>query len=642
MTRGVLRRIWLGNLVGLTLIACESGDADTGAEEASAHAHATQDAGADATTDAGDTDTDSTDAASGSASQEHKAAAEPGATLNKAPTEYPEDWDAVFVDAQSPPEDVEHGHETTLLEAGTTYGEQTLALPCDVSWERDVAVSLRDGTTIYLDILSPPDAGEKLPAIVAWSPYGKTLPGRSPTTVPLDWFSGIAKFEGPDAAFWVCEGYAIVNVDVRGAYNSEGKIQVFGSVDAGDGYDVIEWIAAQDWSNGNVGMHGASWLAMAQWNIAATNPPHLKAISPWNGQSDLYRNSLVQGGIPDTAFSAMVGGILVGDNGVESTVERLETHALWDQYWADKRPKVEDIKAAAYVGADIASALHTAGTLDGFRRLGSKDKWLRVNDTNEWYDQYTRDNEKDLLRFFDHYLRGIDNDWQDTPKVRVTVMDPGPDGDRKVNTPYEAWPLPDTEYKKLYLDGETGTLRAEAPETASTVSYDAESGQTTFSIRFEQDTQLVGYPMAKLYVATDDADDMDIFVLVEKLDKDGNPLLPSELAQMYFPMPPPGVPGRVRTSMRKLDKEMSTDYLPVLACDERQPLTAGELVSVDIPLMPTAMRWHAGEQLELTIAGTFVKGSGLPLTTINQGTHVIHTGGEHASYLQVPMVTFTP
>ena len=96
----------------------------------------------------------------------------------------------------------------------------------------------------------------------------------------------------------MCHDYVIVDVDARGAFKSEGDIQIFGEVDAGDGYDVIEWAARQAWSNGAVGMHGASWLAMAQWNIAATNPPHLKAINPWNGQSDLIEHG--------TFFSMMV------------------------------------------------------------------------------------------------------------------------------------------------------------------------------------------------------------------------------------------------------------------------------------------------------------------------------------------------
>jgi uncharacterized protein len=99
---------------------------------------------------------------------------------------------------------------------------------------------------------------------------------------------------------------------------------------------------------------------------------------------------------------------------------------------------------------------------------------------------------------------------------------------------------------------------------------------------------------------------------------------------------------RLRACMRALDSDKSTPYLPVHAFLEPKKLAAGEVVQLDIALMPTAMQWHKGQQLKLTLAGTYVKGSGLPLPTLNKGTHVIHTGGGTASYLQVPSVRWTP
>jgi predicted acyl esterase len=389
-------------------------------------------------------------------------------------------------------------------------------------------------------------------------------------------------------------------------------------------------------------MHGASWLAIVEWFIAATNPPHLKAIAPWNGQSDLYRNSIALGGIPDTAFSSAVGNTLVCPNGLEDTVAMTNGNPLFNGYWADKRAKVEDITAAAYVGADIATALHTAGTLDAFRRLGSREKWLRVNNTHEWYDQYTPENERDLLRFFDHFLKGTDNGWEQTPRVRVSPMDPGTGGTERPNTPYDSWPVPGTNHQKLYLAASGSSLSTKAPSTAERVSYPATKGSASFTVRFTEDTQIVGHLLARLYVEAVDADDMDLFVLVEKLDSDGTPLVPSQIATTYFPVPPPGAPGRQRVSLRALDAESSREDQPVHAFNAPQKLAPGEVVPVDIAIMPTAMRWHAGQQLKLTIAGAPVKGPNLPLKTLNVGTHVVHTGAERASYLQVPVVPWTP
>ena len=70
-------------------------------------------------------------------------------------------------------------------------------------------------------------------------------------------------------------------------------------------------------------------------------------------------------------------------------------------------------------------------------------------------------------------------------------------------------------------------------------------------------------------------------------------------------------------------------------------LKQGELVPVDIAIMPTALRWHAGQKLKLTVAGKYVKSPGAPLTTLNDGMHIVHTGGDQAAYIQLPVVPWT-
>lgn len=192
---------------------------------------------------------------------------------------------------------------TEILKKGTIRREGSKPLECDIIFERDVPVKLRDGVTIYTDIFRPVDASD-CPAIVVWSPYGKEIGGQQlddvphRSGVPLNATSGLEKFEGPDPAYWVKHGYAIINPDKRGAYNSEGDLLYWGHEDALDGCDVIEWVAQQPWSNGKVGMSGNSWLAVSQWFIAAENPEHLTAIAPWEGFSDHFRESSNRGGIP--------------------------------------------------------------------------------------------------------------------------------------------------------------------------------------------------------------------------------------------------------------------------------------------------------------------------------------------------------
>ena len=179
---------------------------------------------------------------------------------------------------------------TTVLPKGSVHREGALPLPCDVVFERDVAVPMRDGTVIYINIFRPV-GDDKVPAIVGWSPYGKEggfqtldqMPFRF--GIPVSALSDLQAWEGPDPAYWCRRGYAILNTDGRGAGNSEGNMSGWGEEDGRDGYDVIEWVAAQPWSNGKVGMYGNSSLAMSQWWIAAEQPPHLTCIAPWEGTS---------------------------------------------------------------------------------------------------------------------------------------------------------------------------------------------------------------------------------------------------------------------------------------------------------------------------------------------------------------------
>lgn len=556
---------------------------------------------------------------------------------NTAPTEYPAAWNVAYKNEAAIPASYQFGRSTTTLAKGSTYPPATMPLPCNITWDRDVPVTLRDGTTIYTDVLRPAGNDGKLPSIVAWSPYGKTIPSAPEPGVDPANFSGIAKGEGPDAAFWACRGYAVVNPDARGAFKSGGKLHFWGSVDAGDGYDVIEWIAKQSWSNGKVGMHGTSWLSIAQWFIAATKPPHLAAIAPWNGFNDMYRNSIALGGIPNAGFNDLVESGFTGESVYESASAMITNNPLINDYWKDKAANLESITVPAYVTADGVTTLHRTGALEGFRRLGSSQKWLRINNTTEWIDQYTPKYEEDLALFFDHYLTGASNGWENTSKVRISVSDPGHTD--PVDVPYTDWPIPSTAYTQLYLNAADGTLNPKAVASVGAATYDANSGQAQFKMAFTNDTQVAGYLKAHLWVEASGNDDMDLFVLVEKLAADGTVLVASPAAaQTYLPVPPPGAPGRLRVSLRALDATLSRPEWPVGSFDTAQKLTAGQIVPVEVQIMPEAMIFHAGEQIRLTVAGKPIKEQ-LPTPTLNKGNHIVHTGGAYDSYLQVPLVS---
>ena len=185
----------------------------------------------------------------------------------------------------------------------------------------DVPVAMRDGIEIYVDLFRPEAPAESLPVIVAWGPYGKHAPVKYDFFpnhgVDEAWVSRYAGFEAPDPVYWTRHGYAVINVDPRGMWNSQGDATFYSAQEASDVYDLIEWAGTQPWCNGKVGMSGVSYLAIVQWRAAGEHPPHLAAINPWEGVSDVYRDMGYHGGMPDNGFgpSGERGGSLTQTSG---------------------------------------------------------------------------------------------------------------------------------------------------------------------------------------------------------------------------------------------------------------------------------------------------------------------------------------
>ncbi len=521
----------------------------------------------------------------------------------------------------------------TILTKGTAFFKDSLPLPCDIRWERDVAVKMRDGTTLYADIFQPVE-DNKIPAILSWSPYGKTIPQEAPPGVAPGAVSGLQKFEGADPAYWCNHGYAVINVDSRGSFYSDGDIEFWGTSAANDCYDFIEWTAGQKWCSGKVAMSGNSWLGIIQWFAAAQNPPHLAAIAPWEGHIDLYRCDVLRGGIIDTAFNNFNTSTQIGQNYIEDMAVMAEKYPLMNGYWQDKRARLEDIKIPAYIVASWGG--HQ--TIDAYRCISSQEKWLRVHNTGEWPDYY--EYADDLRHFFDHFLKNEKNGWEKTPRVRLSILNPG--GTDQVNRPEKEWPLARTKYEKLYLDAAKGALSTNNVAAESFIRYKADDNhsEAVFTIDFKEDTEFAGYISLHLWIETDTADDADVFVLLHKLDAAGKPVVGGF---GYI-----GPDGRLRASHRRLDTSKSTPWFPYHPHDREELLKPGQAVPLDIEIRPLGKRWQAGEKLKLIIAGYNILGrfrggppggTSLPgPQTRNKGYHVIHTGGHYDSYLMMPRV----
>ena len=507
--------------------------------------------------------------------------------------------------------------------------------------ERDIAVAMRDGTTIYVDIYRP-KTDEKIPVIVSWGPFGKRpsegmdewkLMGVPPKAV-----STMAKFESADPGFWCHQGYAVANCDPRGVGNSEGDVSVFGLQDGRDGADFIDWVAEQEWCNGKVGMFGNSGVGMVQWRIAAEQPKHLECIAVWEGTGDHYRESLMVGGVPQPIFNEGIVSSVAAKNYVEDGGNMLILHPFMDEYWESKIPRWKNIKIPTYVCGGWCH-IHLRGSLEGFRRIRSRRKWLRIHRDMEWPDTYSPDNLMELKRFYDRYLKNIRNGWEFTPRVRHDLMD-AYGFDYISNKEENEWPIARTEYKKLYLDVANNALCEEETAEEKEFSYDPKSEEpVVFEYTFKEDTELTGYFKLHLNVECRGYDNMDLFFWIKKFKANGE-YVPVECMKEPYR----GAWGYYRATRRELDPELSTDFQPVQAHKKDELMEEGQIYPCDIEIWPHSRIWHKGEKLRLEVTGHFIRSDWfidghLGFQEDNgDGIHVLHTGGQYQSYLQVPVI----
>jgi len=279
------------------------------------------------------------------------------------------------------------------------------------------------------------------------------------------------------------------------------------------------------------------------------------------------------------------------------------------------------------------------------------------------YQQWQND---DLQKFFDKYLRGIDNGWEATPRVRHSLL--GYNCASVVNRPETTYPPPNVEHTTFFLDCEHSTLRPNKPsESASAIAYVSDSWDADgahFAYKFDTYTELIGFSKAKLYMSCADTDDMDVYIVLRKLDKDGRALLhmnipmeslPAGIAEDDVPdlniFKYVGPNGRLRASHRaiELDPELSAEQVSLLSpADVWHPHTSedkippGQIVCLEIPLWPGGIVFQAGESIRLEVKGHEVTLPEFPdlyrvPENLNRGHHVVHAGADHPSSIVLPL-----
>jgi len=169
-----------------------------------------------------------------------------------------------------------NGPQTT----GRTY--RNLSQPSHTAMcDEDVPALMRDGVSLLTDVHRPIEPG-RYPVLIAASPYPRQIQN-------LGAPAGFIEAGASD--FFVPRGYVHVIANLRGTGGSGGTFGFYDGQERRDMHDLVEWAAAQPWSDGNVGMVGISYFAGTQMSAAVERPPHLKAIMPFAGTFDLYESA---------------------------------------------------------------------------------------------------------------------------------------------------------------------------------------------------------------------------------------------------------------------------------------------------------------------------------------------------------------
>jgi predicted acyl esterase len=558
--------------------------------------------------------------------------------------------------------------------------------------DKDVGIPMRDGALLRANVFRP-DAEGRFPVLMTLGPYGKDVHMKDFQPEPWEYLNKrqpkileasscrYLGFETPDPEPWVPDGYIVIKVDSRGAGKSPGFLDVNSPAEYRDFHDAIEWAGTQAWSNGRVGLLGISYFAASQWNVAALKPPHLAAIVPWQGTPDFYNGRTRQDGIfssgftqrwfnrsvlrdqhgnPECPFRDMFTG--ERNTGPESLApEELKAnrsdyyanvlkHPLKDAWYRERTPKLEDITVPALVVANWGGlALHLRGTIEGYMRMSSKEKWLKVQ-TGSYFVTFLMPESVALQkRFFDRYLKDIDNGWEKEPKVEVDVRSTD-DGVRRTIVDTQ-WPVSVARPTRFYLDPQSRRLASTPPATGAELSYPAMGEGVAFSLVAEHELEIAGPMVARLWVSSS-TDDMDLFATLRVLDPQGRECT---FLSSTEPKAPVSM-GWMRVSHRKVDPRQSTELVPVHPHDEEQRLTPGEVVEVVVPIWPGSISVPPGYRLELVLQGKDYerpgetgeqRGSGWFLHTDAQdrppsrfgGTHTVHAGPGRESHLLLPVTS---
>ncbi|OLC17934.1 MAG: peptidase S15 [Candidatus Rokubacteria bacterium 13_1_40CM_69_27] len=505
-----------------------------------------------------------------------------------------------------------------------------------ITWHQPIPMD--DGLVLRADIFRPIEDGH-YPVILTYGVYAKGLSYQE--GYPMQWQKMVEdhpeilegstnkyqNWEVTDPERWIPHGYAVVRVDSRGAGWSPGFMDPNCPREIEDLYQCVEWAGRQPWSNGKVGMLGISYYASNQWRVAGKHPPHLAAIIPWEGQNDRYRDSGYHGGIlsefqkiwakrqvvniqyglgerarknPNTGES-VAGPLTLSDEELAknrvNVFAELKKHPLDDEWHRERSADLSQVTVPLLTCANWGGqGIHPRGNFNGFTEAPAQQKWLEVHGDSHWSLFSSGYGLALQKRFFDYFLKGIDNGWDKTPPVMLNIRHPG---EKFVLRHESEWPLARTQWTRFYLDPATTTLSAKPVAKAGKVEYEALGNGVTFWLPArETATEITGPLAAKLFVSSS-TKDADLFLIVRVFDPQGKELT-------FMGSTDPNTPianGWLRASHRRLDPQRSEPYRPYHPHDRVEPLTPGEVYECDVEIVSTCIVVPAGWRLALTVRG---------------------------------------
>jgi putative CocE/NonD family hydrolase len=570
----------------------------------------------------------------------------------------------------------------------------------DMVKEKDVAVAMRDGIQLSVDVYRP-EAPGKFPALLAFAIYNKDLQGPDmaealpPQPAWASLWAGL--LEAGDTKFFVSRGYVHVIGSPRGIGKSQG-----GGSREWDCYDLIEWIAKQPWCDGNVGMVGISGFGAEQLAVAKQQPPSLKAIFPFDprgayGHFGGFRDEH-PGGVLHL-FRYLIGhfSAIHGNRGAPGALPP-EKEALWRAAMDNPDYKIhphvhnviaqkgqhmppyfdlllnpydneaavgkseaefEKVKVPTYTGSGwyaYTYKTHLNGAQNWFRELSAPKKMLLTGPAH--LERPFHSFHDEVLRWHDHWLKGLDTGVMDEPPVRYWVM-----GENAWRTATE-WPPKDVRWTKLYLNS-WGRLRAEPFTPASVddelapdsfVQMPITQTNTVARLRYMTDPLphdvLIAGPIVLNLFAAIDQDDTNWIVTLKDVGPDGSVRsaregerdVPANLPERELTR------GWLKASHRAVDPKRSKPGRPwhPLTREAQQPVEPGKIEEYAIEIMATANLFRKGHRICIDIAamdvptgiGGATNAEYIPYHICSSKTvlHHVYHDAKRPSHLLLPMV----